>query len=653
MKDFYNVFGQLESTDDYSFENFADTNVLSKLNKDQLKDYINNFKEKVSQGILSKEKVLAEMKELNIIAAKKETDNEIKELIKQIGKTTIRKIDGLRLEGNLEVGGVMKSKGFYLQDGTKINEVTKVVDKLAVPIDKQGNLNLTTAAGKRVNANNLNIPKSGRITFGAGEDNDPYHLRKIGNKDRNHLRLTLNDNNNESLQIWGDSCRGDRCKPDGGKQKHAFYSNGDAHHSRSAHIKGDIIKNGGNNWIIHTPDDRRHTLYIAPSRTKGRTDWNWRNQTRFESTGEVVFSEGRHSKHNRHGHATHFNHKGQGLNYISGKTHMNGEVEFKDTTKGVTIHNGRHSNHNRHGHPTHFNHGGRGINYIGGRTHINGEVQFNDSTKGVYISNGRHRHYNRHGRKTFFNHGGLGYNSIGGRTYMNGKLIIPHAKNHWNKSGSHTVFNQEGHNTISGLTFLNGTIHTSNRKAGIHIHNAKNHNNPTGASTQFNYVGSGMNHIGGKTTLTGPRISVQSNFFNVTAHGRVSSFGSHNSGWCHITTTAPQFWMNKGLQVNGHIRGYSNKPINADKGIYAKGNNTLEGNTEIKGNLKVEKLEIGNWKVSVNETKSLVFTNKENNRKILLVRPQGSITVGTVNKYGGNHLNNTIGWCNDNGTPCK
>ena len=501
MKDFYNVFGQLVSTNDY--EHFSDTNTLSSLTKDQLKDYINNFKQKVEQGILSKEKVVQDMKELREISNKKETPEDIKKLITEVGKTTIRQVDGLRLEGNLEVGGVMKSKGFYLQDGTKINEVTKVVNKLAVPIDKQGNLNLKTEGNKKVNVNNLNIPKSGRITFGAGEDNDPYHLRKIGNADSNHLRLTLNDNTDESLQIWGDSCRGDKCKPDGGTQKHAFFSNGDVHHSRSAYIKGDIIKHGGNNWIIHTPDDKRHTLYIAPSRTKGKNDWNWEKQTRFESTGEVVFNEGKHSNYNRHGYSTHFNHRGQGINYIRGQTNIDGEVNFNDKTKGVTIHNGKHSNFNKDGHATHFNLEGRSLNYIRGQTELRGEVNFVDTDR------------------------------------------------------------------------------------GINIHQKKTSHNPEGWGTHFNHGGGGRHYIRGRTEIRGPSVDVTTNSFNVRAHGRFSSFGSHNSGWCHITTTAPQFYMNKGLQVNGPISSYHNAPLNCNRGVNAYGYRNWFKDIENKGRVRV------------------------------------------------------------------
>lgn len=41
---------------------------------------------------------------------------------------------------------------------------------------------------------------------------------------------------------------------------------------------------GSNKWVLHTPDDGRTSLYLAPN-------WNWNNQTRFDATGDVAFSQ--------------------------------------------------------------------------------------------------------------------------------------------------------------------------------------------------------------------------------------------------------------------------------------------------------------------------------------------------------------------------
>ena len=444
MSYFYNAFGKLISEN--NIENFASDE------QNSVNEEITQFKVDLETGKLSKSQVQDRMNYFRKLITDGKLKDDDKKKLENIITTTVRTMDGINLVGNLELGGIIKAKGFHLHDGSTVKEIIRTKDKLAVPLDKNGNINLNPGKGKTINMTNLNIPKSGRITFGAGEDNDPYHLRKIGNKDSNQLRLTLNDNNNESLQIWGDSCKGDKCKPDGGTEKHAFYSNGDAVHQRNiiskgnAYVKNDIIKNGGNNWIFHTPDDKRHTLYIAPSKTKGKQDWNWPKQTRFEATGEVVLNEGKHSRYNREGHSTHFNHRGQGLNYIRGQTEMRGEVNFVDKAKSINIYNGK-----------------------------------------------------------------------------------------------------SGHN-------------------------------PRGYKTHFNYQGKGLNYIRGQTEIRAPQVNVISNSgIKVHGHGKVSTFGSLNSGWCHLTTSAPQFYMNKSLQVHGSISSYSNKPLNANRGVNAPSYSRIGG----------------------------------------------------------------------------
>jgi hypothetical protein len=61
----------------------------------------------------------------------------------------------------------------------------------------------------------------------------------------------------------------------------------------TAKVKGDLAFNGGNNWIFHTPDDGRDTLYVAPSKQKGTEDWNWESQTRFEADGSIANRQGK------------------------------------------------------------------------------------------------------------------------------------------------------------------------------------------------------------------------------------------------------------------------------------------------------------------------------------------------------------------------
>ena len=481
MSYFYNAFGKLISEN--NIENFASDE------QNSVNEEITQFKVDLETGKLSKSQVQDRMNYFRKLITDGKLKDDDKKKLENIITTTVRTMDGINLVGNLELGGIIKAKGFHLHDGSTVKEIIRTKDKLAVPLDKNGNINLNPGKGKTINMTNLNIPKSGRITFGSGEDTDPYHLRKIGNKDSNHLRLTLNDNNNESLQIWGDSCKGDKCKPDGGTQKHAFYSNGDAHHK-----------------------------------------------------GEVLVHQNKHSTYNPTGLNTHFNHKGQSLNYIRGKTEMRGEVNYVDKSKGINIYNGK-SSANPTGLPTHFNYRGQGLNYIRGKIEMRGEVNLVDNNKGINIYNKRNNN-NPSGGGTHFNYKGQGLNYIRGKTEMRGEV-----------------------------NFIDKT-------KGVNIYNGKSGYNPQGYTTHFNHGGKGLNYIRGQTEIRGPQVNVISNNgIKVTSRGKTLTFGSLNSSWCHLMTNAPKFYMNKGLYVQGNIQ--------AIKGLSVTGGRTHFQDAERKGRLRV------------------------------------------------------------------
>jgi hypothetical protein len=61
----------------------------------------------------------------------------------------------------------------------------------------------------------------------------------------------------------------------------------------------------------------------------------------------------------------------------------------------------------------------------------------------------------------------------------------------------------------------------------------------------------------------------------VHGHGRETSYGSVNSGWSHMLTTAPQFYMDKPLQVNGGVSTYHNRPLNMPHGANITNRTTI------------------------------------------------------------------------------
>ncbi len=54
-------------------------------------------------------------------------------------------------------------------------------------------------------------------------------------------------------------------------------------------VGDNVIMEGDNSWILHTPDDGRKNLFVAP-RTADKKDWDWGKQTKFNADGSVEFS---------------------------------------------------------------------------------------------------------------------------------------------------------------------------------------------------------------------------------------------------------------------------------------------------------------------------------------------------------------------------
>lgn len=87
------------------------------------------------------------------------------------------------------------------------------------------------------NTSQLNIGNNGSQTrirgrIQLGEDqSDPYHLEKIISGGRSSLRLTINDDADEALEVWGNSCAVGNCGGPGARQ-HILQAEGTARHAK-------------------------------------------------------------------------------------------------------------------------------------------------------------------------------------------------------------------------------------------------------------------------------------------------------------------------------------------------------------------------------------------------------------------------------------
>jgi hypothetical protein len=204
-------------------------------------------------------------------------------------------------------GGIAMSK-LWVGNSTYLNGDTNLRGGTSVHNPKNWQTHLPWAGDNknyirgdteiRGNTNNIgDLYVGGKVHFygdpaktggwNSGDNSDPYYLQKIHTgPDQSHLRLTLNDNADESLQIWGNSCGSPGGCGGPGQLAHKFQADGTVYAKGSAFIGDNLIlgSDNGNRWILHAPNDNRRTLYIAP--WKNGT-WSWGDQVRIEADGSL------------------------------------------------------------------------------------------------------------------------------------------------------------------------------------------------------------------------------------------------------------------------------------------------------------------------------------------------------------------------------
>jgi hypothetical protein len=100
----------------------------------------------------------------------------------------------------------------------------------------------------------------GKLHVGKNDNTDPYSIEKIihGPNDSS-LRITVNDDPNESVEIWGDSCRSRGGCAGPGAKRHAFRADGDAEHARNLKVGGTAQASKlqlGDKWMLSGVGDK-------------------------------------------------------------------------------------------------------------------------------------------------------------------------------------------------------------------------------------------------------------------------------------------------------------------------------------------------------------------------------------------------------------
>ena len=147
-----------------------------------------------------------------------------------IGVNNKNPSEKLHVSGNILANGTITADNFKLKNGDSIGAYNPSKD-------------LEIAKGKKI--------RFGRVMIMI------HYIEKIGNIDSNHLRLTINDNSNESLQIWGNSCGTTGCGGAGVKQ-HQFDASGNAFHNGTVTASNFKRTNGVNLAIRYGGCDGVH-----------------------------------------------------------------------------------------------------------------------------------------------------------------------------------------------------------------------------------------------------------------------------------------------------------------------------------------------------------------------------------------------------------
>jgi uncharacterized membrane-anchored protein YhcB (DUF1043 family) len=105
----------------------------------------------------------------------------------------------------------------------------------------------------------------------------------------------------------------------GGVASGKLYSKDFVHSDGNVSLKGDMVFNGDNKWILHTPDDGRQILYVAPTDKTGK--WNWNAKTQFQNDGSIDISSDLRMENAR-------------TLYNKGRQHIHGEEKLFLLNKG-------------------------------------------------------------------------------------------------------------------------------------------------------------------------------------------------------------------------------------------------------------------------------------------------------------------------------
>ncbi len=134
-----------------------------------------------------------------------------------------------------------------------------------------GTLNdVLTVTGDKLTNVYGDIDLRGKLHLGRVDGStDPYVIeKKLMAPNQSALRLTMNDNPDEALEIWGDSCSTGNCAGEG-VLRHRFQVNGDASHAGNLRVAKRLLVNRSSTDRYPNWGDGLHTLDVYANGTIG------------------------------------------------------------------------------------------------------------------------------------------------------------------------------------------------------------------------------------------------------------------------------------------------------------------------------------------------------------------------------------------------
>ena len=180
-------------------------------------------------------------------------------------------LDYFNLVGNLKLAGSIRATDFIRDDGKSLDTIT--VTKLGLP-NNVYYVNGKMGINEEKPMTDLDIKGQVRVQGNTSLNKTTVDgLLKVGRNDSDALAA------NFGKGIHTLNFKADGTADINNLMSKQFSTTG------NANIQGDVVFTGTNKWIVHTPDNGRKTMVIAPGNDK--SEWQWTSQTSIENDGKV------------------------------------------------------------------------------------------------------------------------------------------------------------------------------------------------------------------------------------------------------------------------------------------------------------------------------------------------------------------------------